>query len=285
MSINNNSSCPNVALKIIREGAATQSGFPGSQQTSYLSGSQLVATSAMSVEDHCATAGKVIEETAKPIEPSEWISKLIDGVDTVKSVIDALKDLHPAASIACGIVLSCINVLKQQTERDQTVLQLYDAMITTYTEASDDRMLWQQKQLKPIYISLFQITNECGMFIKRYMNKNRFKCLFSLNVSQTAKEFIKGLANLREQLNLGVAKDVLAVTLGVRVCVGIYGVQMLLQALKPKQELGPKSTCMPGTHVETVNALISWIAEGNDSILWCSGLAGTGKSSLVSTLC
>ncbi len=60
--------------------------------------------------------------------------------------------------------------------------------------------------------------------------------------------------------------------------------QMLLQWLRPKEELGPKSKCMPGTRVETINSLVTWIAECNNGVLWCSGLAGTGKSSLVGTL-
>ncbi|KAK0437751.1 uncharacterized protein EV420DRAFT_1342533 [Desarmillaria tabescens] len=304
MSINSNSSCPNVVLKIFREGAtdyssiagsagedqdsdmstATQNGFPESQDTSELSGSQLVATSATSVEDHCATAGRVVKETARPVEPSEWISKLIDGMDTVKSIIEAFKDLHPAASIACGIIFSCINVLKKQTERDLTVLELYEAMITTYKEARDDRMLWQQERLRPIYISLFQITNECGMFIKRYTNKNSFKRFFSIDTSQKAKEFIQGFAKLREQLDSGVAKDMLIVTLGVRVRVDKFDIRMSLQELKPGKEFGPKSVCIPGTRVETINTLFSWIAECDGCILWCSGLAGTGKSSVVGTL-
>ncbi len=38
------------------------------------------------------------------------------------------------------------------------------------------------------------------------------------------------------------------------------------------------------TRVETINTLMSWIAECNDRVLWCSGLAGTGKSRLVGTL-
>ncbi|KAK0437895.1 hypothetical protein EV421DRAFT_1714777 [Armillaria borealis] len=33
-----------------------------------------------------------------------------------------------------------------------------------------------------------------------------------------------------------------------------------------------------------INALFSWIAEYNYGVLWCSGLAGTGKSSVVGTL-
>ncbi len=62
----------------------------GTQDVSDLSGLQSEATS---VEDYWATAGKVIEDTAKPNDPSEWISKLTDGIDTVKSLIDAVKDV------------------------------------------------------------------------------------------------------------------------------------------------------------------------------------------------
>ncbi len=58
----------------------------------------------------------------------------------------------------------------------------------------------------------------------------------------------------------------------------------LLQELRPVQELGPKSACMPGTRVETIQYLSTWITDCDDSVLWCSGLAGTGKSSLVGTL-
>ncbi|PBK89074.1 hypothetical protein ARMGADRAFT_936535, partial [Armillaria gallica] len=41
---------------------------------------------------------------------------------------------------------------------------------------------------------------------------------------------------------------------------------------------------MPGTRMETINYLLTWIAEYDDGVLWCSGLAGTGKSALVGTL-
>ncbi|KAK0421920.1 hypothetical protein EV421DRAFT_589816 [Armillaria borealis] len=229
--------------------------------------------------------GKVIEDTAKPNDPSEWISKLTDGIDTVKGLIDAGQGPTPCClRIAWGIISSCVNILKQRTERDKTVLRLYEVMIMTYKEASDYRRLWQQQKLAPIYKSLFQTTNECGMLIKGYTNKTRFKRFFSLNVTQKAEEFIQGFANLREQLNSGVAKDALVVTLGVRANVDILAMKTLLQELRPGQELGPKSVCMPGTRVETINYLMTWIAEYDDSVLWCSGLAGTGKSSLVGTL-
>ncbi|KAK0241325.1 hypothetical protein EDD85DRAFT_395910 [Armillaria nabsnona] len=58
----------------------------------------------------------------------------------------------------------------------------------------------------------------------------------------------------------------------------------LVRDLQPSTELGPKCTCMKDTRAETINHLISWIAECSGGMLWCNGLAGTGKSSLAGTL-
>lgn len=58
----------------------------------------------------------------------------------------------------------------------------------------------------------------------------------------------------------------------------------LLQDLRPSTSLRPKSMCMKGTRVGTINYLMDWITACNGGMLWCSGLAGTGKSSLVGTL-
>lgn len=57
-----------------------------------------------------------------------------------------------------------------------------------------------------------------------------------------------------------------------------------LDRLKPKTHLGPRSTCLHGTRVETIGFVLSWIARSNGSILWLSGLAGTGKSSIMGTI-
>ncbi|PBK89084.1 hypothetical protein ARMGADRAFT_351318 [Armillaria gallica] len=300
-------SCANASLKIFRGdatdysritqsasedqdmSAAPQGGLLNvaddeSQDTSDLSGLQPEETSAMSVEGYYAIAEEVVGKTVKPNEPSEWISRLVDGFDIVKSVIDAFTSAHPAASIAWGVISPCVSILKQRIERDNTVLRLYEAMIMTYKEASDYRQLWQEERLQPIYKALFQTTSDCGMFIKRYTNKNRIKRLLLRNVTENAEEFIQEFANLRKQLKSGVAKDTLVATLGVRANVDILAMKTLLQELKAKRELGPKSTCMPGTRVETIKYLLTWITDCDDSVLWCSGLAGTGKSSLVGSL-
>ncbi len=120
-------------------------------------------------------------------------------------------------------------------------------------------------------------------------------------MTENAEEFTQEFANLCKQLKSGVAKDTLVATLGVRANVDILGMSLritqectlnpirvamerLLKKLEPEQELGPKSTCMPGTRKETIKYLLTWITDCDDSVVWCSGLAGTGKSSLVGTL-
>ncbi|KAK0235056.1 hypothetical protein EDD85DRAFT_938360 [Armillaria nabsnona] len=304
VDIQSKSSCPGLSLKIFREpateirqsagedqniGISTPKGRRWSlrifghrnQDTSNLSGLQPGPTS---VEDGYAIAKKAVEETSKPKEPSERVSNLINGVGTVKSMIDAVMDLHPAASIAWGIVSSGVDILKQQTELDKSVLRLYEAMVLTYKVASDDRLLWKQNKLEPIYKSLFQTTAECAMLIKRYIRRNRLKHIFSTRVTQKVEELIEDFAKLREQLDSGIAKDTLLVILGIRDKVDMLTMKALLQDIRPGKKLGPKSECMPGTRVETINTLVSWIAECDDRILWCSGLAGTGKSSLAGTL-
>ncbi|KAK0214479.1 hypothetical protein IW262DRAFT_1406353 [Armillaria fumosa] len=57
-----------------------------------------------------------------------------------------------------------------------------------------------------------------------------------------------------------------------------------LRDLQPPIELSAKSRCTPGTRVETINMIVSWIARCNGEMMWCKGLAGTGKSSLMGTL-
>ncbi len=57
------------------------------------------AIAVSSVEDYWATAGKIVEETARPNDPSKWISKLIDGIDTVENVVDAFTDVSTFLAI------------------------------------------------------------------------------------------------------------------------------------------------------------------------------------------
>ena len=82
------------------QGGPSNVADPESHDTSDLSGLQPEETSAMSVEDYYATAVEVVRETVKlNFERSEWMSRLIDGFDIVKSVIDAFTSVSTFLAI------------------------------------------------------------------------------------------------------------------------------------------------------------------------------------------
>ncbi len=60
----------------------------------------------------------------------------------------------------------------------------------------------------------------------------------------------------------------------------------LIAQHKGTVETSPKCRCLKGTRIKTLEHLNYWIKcpDGVGRVLWCHGLAGTGKSSLAGTL-
>ncbi|SJL16194.1 uncharacterized protein ARMOST_19713 [Armillaria ostoyae] len=229
----------------------------------------------------------IVPNIEKPSENSELLDSN-DTLDTVlnavKQMIDTLADVHPAATIAWGFLSVGFKVLKNQRDTKDAIRDLYKDMISVYEEFSKDDILEQRDRLKGIYSSLFKQTIECAMFIEGYAKKSGIEHLFATDVSGQAENFRQAFADLKCQLSMKVAKESIIVTLGVQNSVDILIVQDRLRELRPFQKLGPKSKCMQGTRVETINTIMSWIAQCNSGTMWCKGLAGTGKSSLMGTL-
>ncbi|PBK66608.1 hypothetical protein ARMSODRAFT_1006001 [Armillaria solidipes] len=232
-------------------------------------------------------ATKVVQSS---VEPSQAL-KLLDNSETfkqvfevVKQMIDTLAGAHPAATIAWGFLSIGFEVLQNQHDVEQSVLDLYKVMISVYEEASKDYILQQRDGLRGTYSLLFKQTIECAIFIEGYAKKSRIGRLFTMDISGQAEKFRQAFADLKGKLSMGLAKEAVIVTLGVQKSVDDLVMRELLRKLEPPEELGPKSRCTQGTRVETIKEMVSWIAQCNGGTMWCRGLAGTGKSSLMGTL-
>ncbi|KAK0209687.1 hypothetical protein IW262DRAFT_1468674 [Armillaria fumosa] len=234
--------------------------------------------------DSREVAGELVKALTKPDQQTNAILTVLDSLEPLKLVIDMLAEVHPAAKIAFNIVSIGYNVLKKRKDENQLVLDLYATMLSAYRDASDDEILRKRDRLYPVYECLFEQTIECSYFIEGYVNKGIIGKVFTSNLSVKATNFQQGFERLRERLHSGIVKETLIVTLGTRQLVDELNMRELLRDLRPPTELRPKSTCMKGTRIETLTYLMSWIAKCSGDTLWCSGLAGTGKSSLVGTL-
>ncbi|KAK0493869.1 hypothetical protein EDD18DRAFT_1107838 [Armillaria luteobubalina] len=229
-------------------------------------------------------AGELVKALNKPDQHSSVITTVLDSLEPLKVVIDMLAEVHPAAKIAFNIVSIGYNVLKKREEEDQLVLDLYVTMLDSYHDACENEILRRRDRLYGIYQCLFQQTIECSYFIEGYARKGFIGQIFTPNLLDKANDFRKGFETLRKKLQSGIAEETLVVTLGTQQLVEELAMRESLRGIRPSIELKPKSTCMKGTRVETINFIISWIAKCSPGMLWCTGLAGTGKSSLVGTL-
>ncbi|KAK0437162.1 hypothetical protein EV421DRAFT_1075347 [Armillaria borealis] len=227
----------------------------------------------------------VVQDTPAPKTSLDGIGKLLDAMEPIEKVIDMIADAHPAAKIAWNVVSMGANLLRKKKENNEIVTKLYVTMLSAFKDASRREILQNRKNLKSVYDALFQHTIECSIFIKGYVeNKSWAGRLPRAFLSGKAEEFCDGFQDLRDQLLSNIVAEDLAVTVAMLEKVEEIDMHQLLQDLRPWTSLGPKSTCMKGTRVATINYLMDWIADCNGGMMWCSGLAGTGKSSLVGTL-
>ncbi|PBK66630.1 hypothetical protein ARMSODRAFT_352149 [Armillaria solidipes] len=238
------------------------------------------SNSAKTLMDELVPSIKKPSESSKFLDNSETLWKVFGAA---KEMIDLLAEAHPAANVAWGFLSIGFKVLQNQRDTKQAVLDLYVDMISVYEEASKKDILQQRDGLQGTYSSLFKQTIECAIFIEGY-TKSGIGRVFTMDISGQAEKFRQAFADLKDQLTRGFARESAIVTLGVQELVNVQMMRDRLRDLQPPEEFGPKSRCTPGTRVETINTMVSWIAKCNGEMMWCKGLAGTGKSSLMGTL-
>ncbi|PBK82021.1 hypothetical protein ARMGADRAFT_1019906 [Armillaria gallica] len=214
-----------------------------------------------------------VNEPAKPETPLARVERLLDNLEPIKRMNDLLSETHPVAK----------TILKKQAKTDNLVMELYEDMLSVYDQASREEILQQKDELQPVYESLFKQTIECSHFIKMYEKKSVTDRLLDRKLLDKAKEISAGFKKLHHQLHHRIAEN-LIVTLGIQQDIANLTIQNTLRDLHPPKMLEVKLKCMPGTRAETINYLMGWITECSGGVLWCSGLAGTGKSSLAGTL-
>ncbi|PBK88460.1 hypothetical protein ARMGADRAFT_1084414 [Armillaria gallica] len=265
------------------EGSSTSTDIQLSNGTSEIAVLKISGSnSAKTLMDELVPSTKKPSENYMFLDKSETLGTVFDAA---KRMIDTLAGVHPAATVAWGFLSIGFKVLKNQRDMNQAVLNLYAEMISVYEEASKNDILQKRDGLHGTYSSLFKQTIECAMFIEGYAKKSGIENLSAMDtVSVQAEKFHQAFAGLKDQLTRGLARESVIVTLGVQDLVNVQIMRDRLRDLQPPEELGPKSRCTPGTRVETINTMVSWIAKHNSEMLWCKGLAGTGKSSLMETL-
>ncbi|KAK0464172.1 hypothetical protein IW261DRAFT_1524319 [Armillaria novae-zelandiae] len=195
-------------------------------------------------------------------------------------MIKTLAEVDPAADVAWSFLSKGLGVLRKKQTSDETIIGLYRAMFSAHISASREEVLKNRERLRRFYKTLFRQTIECAVFLEGYIAKNVGERPLSARQLDKLAEFQHAFRSM-----LGsTAQEATVVTLGVQEFVDPLRMQEQLHHLQPSVDLGPRSTCLRGTRVKTINTLMEWIAKCNGGVLWCKGTSGSGKSSLMGSL-
>ncbi|KAJ6568883.1 WD40 repeat-like protein, partial [Mycena capillaripes] len=195
--------------------------------------------------------------------------------------------IHPYASIAWKILTSVYQTAKKQQETDDKLRMLVETMVDVYSFVGDIEFLREQiKSLQNKVLAIVKQTVECAIFIQEY-TANGFCSATWTNPENTIDDLSAALLKLKGSLDSSLA--VQGLFLSTKILDKLDGLVQLdaLKRLNPvDMNAALHTTCLPGTRRQLLNDIMEWIAVPSRArnILWLSGVAGSGKSTISTTI-
>ncbi|KAL0573142.1 hypothetical protein V5O48_008818 [Marasmius crinis-equi] len=211
-------------------------------------------------------------------------------------------------------------MLQKKHELDEQLLDLIDSMNQLYGCATVQDGLKNYATFHVLFDAMIQQTVECFLFISNYISDGYFRETCSTfvpaanilvlmrslaghmtTVSDKIDRFKSSFENLKNHFNNDLLRTsaVMAITtkdlvVGLHESMDHLDQKLDLQDMKRvlEQKLGTTEyelpsdlpRCLLGTRQHTLSKILDWIICGKESLLWLSGVAGSGKSSVMATL-
>ncbi|KAG2107852.1 hypothetical protein BD769DRAFT_1500468 [Suillus cothurnatus] len=187
------------------------------------------------------------------------------------------------------IVGAASQIARNQLDRDKRIGDLTDIMEDVYTFVDDvknfpSRLVSQEEIIKKI---MFQ-TIECMLFIQEYSGHGF--CGRALN-KQWAEEqitrFTQTFTMLKASFNTGVGVQIALIAHRMYEDVQSIVQTQSLAKLHPVDMDDPsRPACLPQTRSDLLSSVFSWAMNpsSNQNVLWLHGPAGSGKSTIATTI-
>ncbi|KAK7026004.1 hypothetical protein VNI00_015835 [Paramarasmius palmivorus] len=206
--------------------------------------------------------------------------------DVIITALDHLSEIHESARIAFIVVSKIYDVIKAKHEQNEAIVALHGVMVATYDIAVKKDALNEQGDFSGLFDEIVQQSQECYVFLSNYMVKGLLSQVMDFwKTSSKIEDFNCAFEELQKRFfNTQVEVTTVAV-LDIRRTLESLQTKQTLRILKPSRNiLRPKSHCMLGTRRASIGKILDWAFHGEETVLWISGIAGCGKSSLIGTL-
>ncbi|KAJ7936506.1 hypothetical protein B0H13DRAFT_2442451 [Mycena leptocephala] len=199
-------------------------------------------------------------DIAGAVEDVSSGSKLLDALDGILSALDnivkvgdEIAKIHPYASAAWKILTSVYKIVKNQREVDDKVVQLFEDIATLYSFAKEaDAVMKNIKPVEKTVLSITMQTMECALLIREYSGHG-----FLVQTTVVSAQILDTVEKLENS-------DILS-ALGRR-------------SYKPPAH----RECLPGTRSAIMRDITERLTTPSETrkIVWLSGVAGSGKSTI-----
>ncbi|KAJ7480975.1 hypothetical protein FB451DRAFT_1171549 [Mycena latifolia] len=240
-----------------------------------------------SFEEAASTASELGSALASVASKLEIIVRIGDELATVS--LSPL--IHPYANIAWKVLTSVYQAVKKQHERDKKLIKLVETMAEVYSFVTDVDFLPERIQsLEDKALAIVKQTVECALFIQEY-TANGF-CARAirntwLKADKKIDELSETLLKLKESFDGRLT--VQSVFISTKVLEKVESLEQsdTLKKLNPvDMNASLRAACLPGTRREILDEITGWLTVPSDTgnILWLSGVAGSGKSTISTTV-
>ncbi|KZP34758.1 hypothetical protein FIBSPDRAFT_709733, partial [Athelia psychrophila] len=183
-------------------------------------------------------------------------------------------------------------LVQAQSDRDAKIAQLIETMRSTYSTVLGSERLKGDPLLQDVLDLILKQTVVCGYFIQDYARRGGFagkalKETFS-NTDTLISRYQDTFKQLRENFMGRIATQTALVTFDIATTVNEIRFDQLLEKLRPAiMDERKRSVCLPNTRLDAIKSTMDWFSDDSDGrqdVMWIYGLAGTGKSTLSTTI-
>ncbi|KAF7354164.1 WD40 repeat-like protein [Mycena venus] len=216
---------------------------------------------------------------------------VITKLDIIIKIGDGISEINPYAKAAWKTLTVVYETVKKQQYRDEKVLELVQAMIEVYSFVEDTKFISDKVRcLENLVTAVVKQTWECAIFIREYTGHG-FGGRLIRNTWSDTNQKVEGLSEallkLKDAFDRGLAFQTVFFSVAIKADTEYLVQSDRLKSLNPLElDASQRTMCLPGTRQDVLAAITDWLTAPalGANILWLHGVAGSGKSTISTTI-
>ncbi|KAK6991838.1 WD40 repeat-like protein, partial [Favolaschia claudopus] len=269
---------------------------------------QAAVTALEQVQDLIRDHTTELLTTSAPISSDFEVAlgAITEKLELIVHLGDTIAMIHPYANMAWKVLTAVYKACKKQQDINEKLFSLVQTMLHVYSFVEDINPLDKIKAVEEKALAIVRQTVECALFIQEY-TQNGFcdQVLRSIanwdDVEQTITNLSSKLIELKGYLDGSLTVQALFLSATVLQTLHDLVREEALRKLSPvDMNASSRPLCLAGTRCQITDDIAEWLTvrqsddipkclafypdHGARNILWFTGVAGSGKSTIATTL-